>query len=161
MRQPSMHTGRPRRAMSPWVAWVATIIVAVVLLVIIAIAAMAEGARIRTEMWELEVLRINVPVREAVYPQSVSSSPTVVAVPQVSGKVSELEVPFASLVMDAVLRSGPGTEYAITGDLVAGESVQLLSLPIAIQEEQWLRVRTTEGQVGWCMVDKLISASAE
>lgn len=161
MRKSPSRDGHPRRAMSPWVAWVATIAVAVVLLVVIVIAATVEGIRIRTEMWELEVLRTSVPARETVYPESIPASPTVVDAPQVSKEVSDLEAPFASLAMDAVLRSGPGTQYAIAKNLVAGERVQLLTPPIEIQGQQWQHVRTAEGQAGWCMVSELIPVSAE
>jgi len=144
------------------VAWVATIAVAVVLLVVIVIAATTEGIRIRVEMWELEVLRTNIPAREAVYPESIPAPPTVITAPQVSEDVSGLEAPFASLARDTDLRSGPGTKYAITTrDLVAGQQVQLLTSPIEIQGQRWQQVRTAEGQVGWCMVSELIPVSVE
>jgi uncharacterized protein YgiM (DUF1202 family) len=142
-------------------AWVATIIVAVLLLAIIVIAATVEGIRIRAEMWELEVLRTSLPGREAVFPQSSPASPTVVAVPQSSQDLSALEAPFASLAADVLLRSGPGTEYASAADLSAGERVRLLAASISTRGEGWQLVRAAEGQVGWCLVEKLIPASAE
>lgn len=160
MRQPPTRADHPRRGLSPWVAWVATITVAVLLLVVIVIAATVDGLRIRAEMWELEVLRTSVPAREAVYPESVPAPPTVLAAPLVSEKVSGLEAPFKSLAMGTVLRSGPGTNYAIVKDLFAGERVQVLTPPIEIQGQRWQRVRTAEGQVGWCKVNELILVSA-
>lgn len=160
MRRPPMRSERPSQGLSPWMPWVATVTVAVVLLVIIVIAATMDGLRIRSEMWEQEVLRGNVPARETVYPGSIPALPTVLAAPQGGEEVSGLESPFKSLAMDTVLRSGPGSEYAIIKDLVAGEQVQVLTQPIEIQGQQWQRVRASQGQVGWCMVNELIPASA-
>jgi uncharacterized protein YgiM (DUF1202 family) len=161
MPQPPTNADHPRKEMSPWVAWVATITVAVVLLVVIVIAAVADGIRIRAKMWELDVLRTSVPAREVVYPEPIPAPPTVVTAPQEFERVSDLGIPFASLVMDTVLRSGPGAEYAIITDLFAGDRVQVLLSPIEIQGRRWLRVRTAEGRVGWCMVDALTPVSAE
>lgn len=157
MDQLPMGPEQPRRGPPAWVAWAATIAAASILLVVIVIAATVDGVRIRAEMWEKDVLRTGVPARETVYAESIPASPTVILAPQASTEISVLETAFKSVAVNTALRSGPGTEFAITKYLVAGERVQVLTAPIEIQGQQWQRVRAGEDQVGWCLVNELIS----
>ena len=141
------------RQLPSWMPWAATIAAAAVIIVV---AAQVEGLKIQATEQKLEA-----PLgRATVYPGEISASPTIVA-PQEAEEVTGLEKPPSQrkLRMSTALRSGPGTEYVKVTDLTEGEQVWALSSSIKVQDQEWQRVRTDGGQVGWCMVEKLIPVS--
>jgi uncharacterized protein YgiM (DUF1202 family) len=148
------------RRPSPRLAWMATIAVVTVLTVLAVYAARSQQAKSTARQQELERLRSGAPARETVYAHSVTVPPTLVTTSQSDGEVSGLDVPFRALAVNTVLRSGPGDEYAIVKQAVAGERVRVLTLPLEIRGQRWQRVRTDDGQVGWCRVNELAAVGA-
>ena len=164
--------GQPEKQEEGWlshrVGWVATFIAAVALLAVIVIAATVNGLGIIPKTRSYRILEANIPLREQVYTGSILTSPTIVAIPQLAPGDTSLHSAHASPIVVVTshqetaraLRSGPGVEYAAVRNLVPDEQVQLLAIPIEINDQQWQLVRTGDDQVGWCMIHWLSSASA-
>lgn len=71
---------------------------------------------------------------------AVSTSSTSVSKTSTGGGTSKATVTADSLR----IRSGPGTEYKILGSLKAKDTVTLL-----LRQNNWARIRTTSGEIGW------------
>lgn len=146
------------RQLSSWVPWVATLAVAAVIIVI---AAKVEGLKIQAGEHELEVQQDGVPGRATVYPEHVSAPPTIVTLPKTKEFTGLEKLPLKyELWRSTALQSGPGPEYIKVRDLFEGEEVWVLGPSITVQDQEWRRVQTDEGQVGWCMTDKLMPISS-
>ena len=137
-------------------AWVATVAVALIVLIAAVIAGAVQGIRIGKQVREFRIEAINVPGRKMAYPEVILDLPTVVGTLEASDRVGVLEAPLATVVMHTVLRSGPGTNYAITSELPAGEEVRMLASPIEVEGQRWQWVKAKgSGHVGWCMSKEL------
>jgi hypothetical protein len=157
-------------------AWLLTIAASVLLLIAIVVAATVDGLQIATEQRTLTALEASLPVRDEVYPGSVTTSPTIVAPsptplppdPLDSALVSPTEIAVPQLEGEGIaatvriqetdrsLRSGPGSQYASRRPLYPGEQVKLLTVPIKVNGEMWQLVQTDDGRIGWCKADWLL-----
>jgi uncharacterized protein YgiM (DUF1202 family) len=138
-----------------------TVAVAVIVLIAAVIAGAAQGIRIGKQVQEFKIEATNVPSRKMAYPELILDLPTVVGSPEASGRVGVLGAPLATVVTHTLLRSGPGTKYAIISELPAGEEVRMLASPIEVEGRKWQWVKA-EGndRVGWCMPKVLKATGA-